>query len=130
MTDPAQPASAAAVSIALDVADLARSSEFYRRVLDLEVVEKRRRGLPFESWVLRGPRYPALALVIRQSYRRPVIGSVPGGITCVGLRDPSLAEIAARLEGKTPLVEPDCQSPPGECLQFYDPDGYLIRLTP
>jgi catechol 2,3-dioxygenase-like lactoylglutathione lyase family enzyme len=117
------------VAILFDVADLDRTCAYYESALGFRVVATERAGLPFQTRTLRSERYPALALKVRHSYRRPVVGSAPGGVVHIALREPDLARIARSLDGKVMwTVPPGPEGAPCTGVEFMDPDGYLIRL--
>lgn len=126
------------VRIYLDVMDLDVSASFYE-VLGFRQVGVYRQGLPYESRMLRGETRPGLMLVMRQSYRRPVVGSLPGGVTRLALHEPDLATRRAEIEKVVRLLPPSDRASPAEpagaapsgapgYIEFLDPDGYLIEL--
>ena len=87
------------VRIALDVQDLNRSCEFYRRALGFQVVHTDRAGLIFEARSLRSSRYPSVQLNLRAGFGKRIQGTSPGGVTKLSFREPRLAEAVAGLNG-------------------------------
>jgi len=125
-----------AARLYFDVSDLKRSALFYERVLGFRVVGVYRRGLPYESWMLTRESHPGVMVVIRQSYRRPVVGSLPGGFTRLSLHEPDLAMRRAEIEKTVRVLPPSERAAPGGAtaegaaayLEFLDPDGYVLEL--
>jgi catechol 2,3-dioxygenase-like lactoylglutathione lyase family enzyme len=118
----------AQVIIALDVADLDRSVDFYATAMGLRVVRTERPGLIFESRVLAGPGLPALALHIRKQFGIRVTGSHPGQMLRVSLRvdDPSrYIEAVDASSGRWIGPKP---APGVPHIHFVDPDGYEYEL--
>jgi catechol 2,3-dioxygenase-like lactoylglutathione lyase family enzyme len=122
------------VRIHLDVTNLERSAAFYERALGFRVAFVHRQGVPYESWVLSSERHPGVLLVMRQSYRRPVVGSAPGGVTRLALHEPDLEARRAEIEGLVALIPPTDRGAPGSAagdgsyIEFLDPDGYVLEL--
>lgn len=118
----------AVASIMYDVTDLDRSCAFYGETLGFRHVSTDRKDLPYEIRTLECDQYPALALCLRKSYRRPVIGSLPGGFIAIGLRVANVREAVARLTGKVSFLTQILPAGPLHKVQFFDPDGYVIEL--
>jgi len=118
----------AVASILYDVRNLDRTCAFYSETLGFRHVHTDRKGLPFETRTLECPQYPTIALCVRQSYRRPVIGSQPGGFIAIALRTKNVREAAKALAGKVTFMTPIPESGPVAKVQFLDPDGYVLEL--
>lgn len=121
----------AVASILFDVTNLERTCAFYLDTLGFRQVTSDRQGLPFETRTLECDQYPALALCVRQTYRRPVIGSQPGGFIALGLRTNNLKQAIESLKGRVtfmPVSDAVAASGPLTKAQFLDPDGYVIEL--
>ena len=113
-------------TLAFDVADLDRSTAFYRDVLGFRVVLTERAGLIYETRAMASDRYPGVALFARKTFQRPVLGSMIGGVLQLGLREPDLSARADELDGKVTWV-----LAPGQRdgrVSFLDPDGYVVEL--
>ena len=124
MTDPHP-----SVRIALDVQDLDRSCEFYRRALGYQVVRTERAGMIFEARTLRSDRHPALQLDLRAGFGKRIQGTSPGGITKLSFREPKLAEAIAGLSGLVRWIGPaPAVDPLPTAIAFNDPDAYQIEL--
>jgi catechol 2,3-dioxygenase-like lactoylglutathione lyase family enzyme len=116
------------VTFVFDVADLDRTVGFYA-TLGFRTDHVERAGLPYETRVLVSDRNPGVVLFARQSFQRPVVGSVTGGVVQIGLRDPELGARLAALEGRvTWVLAPDNAAGPVTRASFFDPDGYIIEL--
>ncbi len=120
----------AVASILFDVTNLARTCEFYFETLGFRHVATQREGLPFETRTLECDRFPTIAVCVRQTYRRPVIGSQPGGFIMLALRTKNVRETIERIKDRTTIItmippDPAAQMPKA---QFLDPDGYVIEL--
>lgn len=140
-TVPTQSAGALSPSIVatvvFDVADLQRSIRFYNEILGFRVASIERAGLPYETAVMVSDRYPSVALFARKTFQRPVIGSLVGSVIQIGLRDPSLTDFAAQLNGRVTWMLPPAASPATDAsgsvsnvtrVSFLDPDGYVVEL--
>lgn len=118
----------AQVTLVFDVADLERTVAFYA-VLGFRVDHTERAGLPYETRVLVNDRNPGVVLFARQSFQRPVVGSVIGSVVQIGLRDPELVQRLAALEGRvTWVLAPDASGGAVTRASFFDPDGYIVEL--
>ncbi|MGE3107025.1 MAG: VOC family protein [Phycisphaerales bacterium] len=120
--------SPAVVSILFDVTKLDRTLAFYRDTLGFRHVSTDRKGLPFETWTLECDAYPMVALCARLTYRRPVVGSQPGGLVAIGLRTPSVRQALESLKGRVTFLTQVPETGPVTRAQFLDPDGYVIEI--
>lgn len=122
----------AVASILFDVTDLERTCAFYLDTLGFQHVATEREGLPFETRTLECESYPTIALCVRRTYRRPVIGSQPGGFIALALRTRNVRQVIERIKDRVTLLLP-VPLPAAEAgsivrAQFLDPDGYVIEL--
>jgi catechol 2,3-dioxygenase-like lactoylglutathione lyase family enzyme len=117
---------AVGVTIVFDVADFGRTLAFYEGLLGFRAVRTERAGIAYETRVLVSERYPGVALFVRKSFQRPVIGSLIGSVVQIGFRDPALASRVQELEGKVRWVLPP--APDARRASFFDPDGYVVEL--
>lgn len=124
MADPQPP-----VRIALDVMNLDRSCEFYRRALGFQVMRTERAGMIFEVRSLRSDRHPTVQLDLRAGFGKRIVGTSPGGITKLSFREPKLAEAIAGLNSLVRWIGPAPASDPlPPAIAFNDPDAYQIEL--
>lgn len=114
------------VTIVLDVTDHGRTLSFYKDFFAFEPVRTERAGMAYETKVLLSPRHPGVALFMRKSFQRPVVGNIIGGVLQIGLRDAALAQRIKELDGKVRWILPP--APGARRVSFLDPDGYTIEL--
>lgn len=118
------------VGLTLDVNDLARSCDFYARVLGFEVVQVKRAGLIYEERLLRSPTVPRLSLTLRAAFGKRATGGGPGSILTISLAVPRRSELVGRLGATVKWIGPaPGQTDASPNPRFADPDGYQIELV-
>jgi catechol 2,3-dioxygenase-like lactoylglutathione lyase family enzyme len=112
-------------SVAVMVADRARSVEWYTRRLGLELIESN------EHWVTVGRRGTNGAIHLCQYSDLPDLALEPGE-TGIDLRIPGDFEAACQtLESRGVIFSrPPTQRPWGWYAKVVDPDGNEIRISP
>ena len=117
-------------AMGIGVGDLARSVDFYTRVLGMETFSTL--TLPHMDEVILGydrARGPALVLMHYTDGSDPSYRDLPVKVVVYVADPPALAE-AIRAEGLDIILEPSAVSELGDAVVGFakDPDGYLIEI--
>jgi lactoylglutathione lyase len=117
-------------ALGIGVSDLARSTDFYRRVLGMEQIGKLR--LPDMDEILLaydGARGPALVLMHHTDGREVSYADLPVKVV-VYVPDPTATAAAIRAEGLEVTREPAPVPELGDAVVGFarDPDGYVVEL--
>jgi catechol 2,3-dioxygenase-like lactoylglutathione lyase family enzyme len=117
--------------VALPVADLDASLDFYRRFADMEVVHRRRDDETGDQVVWISDRTRPFVVVLIEHQRRDgfLTGFSHLGVGCETRQEVDRRCDAARGEGRTVLGPLDSGPPVGYWAFITDPDGNNLELS-
>jgi catechol 2,3-dioxygenase-like lactoylglutathione lyase family enzyme len=117
--------------VALAVADVDASIDFYRRYADMEVVHRRRDDDTKTTvvWISDRTRPFVIVLIEQAAVSHALGGSAHLGVGCATRHDVDARCRAAREEGRDVLGPLDSGYPVGYWAIIPDPDGHNLELS-
>jgi catechol 2,3-dioxygenase-like lactoylglutathione lyase family enzyme len=117
--------------VALPVADIDASIDFYRRYADMEVVHRRRDDDTKTTvvWISDRTRPFVIVLIEQAAVSHALGGSAHLGVGCASRQEVDVRCQAARDEGRNVLGPLDSGYPVGYWAIIPDPDGHNLELS-
>jgi catechol 2,3-dioxygenase-like lactoylglutathione lyase family enzyme len=117
--------------VALPVADVDASIDFYRRYADMEVVHRRRDDDTKTTvvWISDRTRPFVIVLIEQAAASHALGGSAHLGVGCASRQEVDARCRAAREEGRDVLGPLDSGYPVGYWAIIPDPDGHNLELS-